>query len=185
MGRQETVSVAESPLLVPPVPLSTQAPWCLTGEALMMLRDARSVLALVNYYTSPVGPYRELAVGTMMRKGNYFGPSVTQMWVDSAASMREGRAIWVFPKTLHSMLWQRDGQRIAFRAVEAGKVLWWRARTFGPAFPIALHGFCVQELNTRAVKVPVRVSGRARLAWRAQQLALAVEFTMVVEAPHD
>src|SRR5687767_13821084 len=110
------------------------APWTLTGEALVMLRDVKTVLALVNYHTSPVGPYRELAEASLMRRSKYFGPSVSRMWVDSADSMREGRAIWGFPKTLHPMAWKRDGRRIEFRATYGGEVLWWRARVFGPSF---------------------------------------------------
>lgn len=167
-----------------PILASTQAPWTLTGEALVMLRDAKTVLALVNYHTSPVGPYHELAEACLVRRSKYFGPSVLKMWVDSADSMREGRAIWGFPKTLHSMVWERDSQSIEFRAADGDKVLWWRVRAVGPTFPIALRGFCVQQLNDRAVKVPVSFRGRARLAWRGKQLVMAVEeFVMTVEAP--
>ena len=121
-----------------------------------------------------------------MRRSKYFGPSVLKMWVDSADSMREGRAIWGFPKTLHSMAWKRDSQSIEFRAADGDKVLWWRVRVVGPTFPIALRGFCVQELNGRAVKVPIEFRGRARLALRGKQLAIAVEeFEMKVEAPQN
>lgn len=160
------------------------APWTLTGEALVMLRDAKTVLALVNYHTSPVGPYRELAEACLVRRSKYFGPGVVKMWVDSVGSMALGRAIWGFPKTRRAMAWESNRRRIKFRASDGTKVLWWRARTFGPAFAIALRGFCVQELEGQAVKVPIVFRGRARLALRGKQLAIAVEeFTMVVEVP--
>ena len=162
------------------------APWTLTGQALVMLRDAKTVLALVNYHTSPVGPYRELAEATLMRRSKYFGPSVVKMWVSSVGSMALGRANWGFPKVQREMDWTSHNQRIEFHAVDGDKVLWWRARTFGPQFPLALRGFCVQEWEGRAVKVPVSFRGRARLALRGKQLALAVEeFGMKVEAPQD
>lgn len=183
MGRIEALD-AEIISVSPTLPFSHSPPWELTGEALVLLRDAKTVLALVNYHTSPVGPYRELAEATLMRRSKYFGPSVLKMWVDSVDSMREGRAIWGFPKTLHPLAWRREERKIEFRASDGDKVLWWRARTIGPSFPIAVRGFCVQELNGQAVKVPISFRGRARLALRGKQLAIAVnEFTMSVEAP--
>ena len=149
--------------------------WRLTGEAIAFF-DGRGLAMLVNYRTSPVGPYHEVArIGLTPR-----GPKVVLMQVDSAATQRGGRRNWGFPKTLAQISWQRRGARIEVRA--NGQTLRWLAA--GPSIPIRLRASTVQRLRGAHVRVPLTVSGRVRLAWRGRQLGVLLDdMTLVVEAP--
>ena len=152
-------------------------PWDLQGTAIALLHGWRSVLALVDYEASPVGPYDEVAVITLTRRG----PSVMKMWVNTPASMIGGRRGWGFPKRLAPLRWQRQDQRIMF---EAGKGKY-RVRACGPSLPIRAHSWSVQVLDGRAVRVPLRVSGRIRIAWRGRQIVLLIESLVLSVLPPE
>lgn len=152
------------------------APWHLTGQAIAFLAAPARLRLLVKYRSSPVGPYLEhaLAIPTLR------GPRVTQMSVDSTASMIGGREIWGYPKTLEGLSWQRDGERLIFRRENQT----FRLRLWGPTFPVAAPFWTVQTLNGSDVRVPARIKATARLAFRRRQLALFVEeFAMTFHPP--
>ena len=154
----------------------TIPPWTLAGSALLFLHSWRSTLALVHYDRSPVGAYNELAVVCWTRRGL----AVTTMLVDSSASMHGGRANWGFPKRLAPLHWEREGRRARFEY--SPRI--WRARCWGPALPLRVTARVTQVLHGRAVRVPVRLQGRARLAWRGRQIGVFVdEFAMTVLPP--
>lgn len=149
-------------------------PWSLSGDAIAFF-DGRGVGLLVHYHTSPVGPYHEVARVSLTARG----PKVVRMQVDSAASRRGGRRNWGFPKTLTSINWQRHGSRIEVRA--NGQLFRWRPA--GLALPVCLRAFSVQRFRGRDVRIPLKVTGRARLAWRGRQIGLLLEdMTLVVRA---
>jgi hypothetical protein len=171
--------VSSSPLLESAPRQETAPPWRLHGEAVVLLRDWRRGLALVKYFDSPVGPYLEHAEVTLQRGSKYFGPHVTRMEVSSTHSMREGRRIWGFPKTMQLIAWRRRGAHLE---VESDAV--WRFRLASWKFPVALAGWTWQNRDGEEVKVPCHLSGTARLAWRGRQWALFVDnFTLDVLAP--
>jgi len=148
----------------------------LTGTAILFLHDWRSVLALVHYETSPVGPYNELAVGALTGHG----PSVVEMYVSSQAAMIGGRTGWGFPKQLRELDWEHQARRVAFQ-IDSRK---WRVRASGPSFPVRAHLWTVQILNGRRVRVPIKIAGRARLAFQGRRFALLMEsFEMTVAPP--
>ncbi len=152
------------------------APWHLTGQAVAFLAAPLTLRLLVNYASSPVGPYLEhaLAVPT------WLGPRVVQMSVNSELSKIGGREIWGYPKTLEILSWQRDGNRLIFRREHQT----FRLRICGPSFPIALPFWTIQTLNGENVRVPARIEARAKFAWRGRQIALFVEdFAMTFEPP--
>ena len=152
------------------------APWTLTGQAVALLASPTSARLLVNYKTSPVGPYLEHALVTLTRRG----PHVFQMSVTLAASMRGGREIWGFPKTLENLSWQENGARVVFRRENQT----FRVRACGPQFPLALPFWTVQKHNGRDVRVPGRIQATAQLAFRGRGLALLLpDFTMTIEPP--
>ena len=156
--------------LIPP------APWHLTGQAVAFLAAPFTLRLLVNYASSPVGPYLEhaLAVPT------WLGPRVVQMSVNSEASKIGGRAIWGYPKTLESLSWRRDGNRLIFRRENQR----FRLRICGPSFPIALPFWTIQTLNGADVRVPARIRARVKFAFSGRQIALFVEeFAMIFEPP--
>ncbi len=131
---------------------------------------------LVHYETSPVGPYDEWARGVLTGQG----PRIVEMLVTSQDSMRGGRENWGFPKQLAALHWKQRGNYIEFQ----GESETYRLRAWGPHFPLSAKGFCVQTLNGQDVRVPLKIKGQARLAWRGRQAALLVEnFVFHVDWP--
>ncbi|MBX2892635.1 MAG: acetoacetate decarboxylase family protein [Saprospiraceae bacterium] len=115
-----------------PTPSIAPAPWDLRGDGYMLFYKfspewvARhgylppalnasfdgflSTLMLVNYTSSPVGPYREL----LFIPGKFRTPqgrrqSITRIVVDSEASTLSGRANWGIPKHTHPFHVEKDG----------------------------------------------------------------------------
>lgn len=140
------------------------------------MRDARRALALVHYDTSPVGAYDEFAVIELTLRG----PSVTEIFVTSAASQKAGRALWGFPKTLENLSWKRNGKHVVFQSERET----FRFRIAEFSFPIRAKSWTNQILNGQKLRVPVAISGRAKLAFRGKQWALFLEeFELQVFAP--
>lgn len=152
-----------------------QPPWTLTGNAALLLSKSGGV-ALVHYESSPVGSYNEWARGVWTPRG----PRVVEMAVTSEDSKRAGRENWGFPKQLESLCWQQHGAHIEFR--RDAEI--YRLRACGPQFLFRVQFFCVQTLNDQEVRVPFRIEGKARMAWRGRQIALLLhDFVFDVEAP--
>ena len=152
------------------------APWHLTGQAVAFLAAPSMLRLLVNYASSPVGPYLEhaLAIPT------WRGPRVVQMSVDSELSKIGGRAIWGYPKTLENLSWTRENKHLIFRRQNQT----FRLRICGPSVPIVAPFWTIQTLDGAAVRVPARIEARARVAFRRRQIALFVErFAMIFEPP--
>ena len=142
-------------------------PWNLRGAAMVLPQGIVRALALVHYEASPVGPYDELAVIALTRRG----PSVVEMQVTSEAAMNGGRRIWGYPKRLAPLRWQQRGQRVLF---SAGKKCW-RLRPWGPSLPLRIRSWTAQVLDGHLVRVPVRLRGRVRMGWNGRRIALLVE----------
>jgi hypothetical protein len=150
-------------------------PWTLTGS-MALLWSQRGTIMLVHYESSPVGPYDEWARGVLTGQG----PRIVEMLVTSEHSRRGGRENWGFPKQLAHLHWQQRGKRIEFQSESR----MYRFRACGPRFPLSAGGFCVQTLNGQDVRVPLKIKGQARLAWRGRQVALLVEnFVFHVDWP--
>ncbi len=157
-------------------PATPPAPWHLTGQAVAFLATPATLRLLVNYASSPVGPYLEHALSVP----TWRGPRVVQMSVNLEASKIGGRTIWGYPKTLESLDWQSDGERLIFRRENQE----FRLRFWGPTFPIASPFWTIQTLNGADVRVPAQLKATARLAFRGRQLALFLpEFAMTFEPP--
>lgn len=118
----------------PDVPV-TPAPWALRGEGWLLpfrldvpaLRAAThlpaeraaqleplpgvgSLLVLVDYHASPVGPYHELLVvpGTLPFADGRRYPTIDRIMVSSWPSTVSGRANWGIPKDLATFTWVRS-----------------------------------------------------------------------------
>ncbi len=160
----------EKDIFIPP------APWHLTGQAVAFLAAPLTLRLLVNYASSPVGPYLEHALSIPTLRG----PRVIQMSVDSEASKIGGREFWGYPKTLENLSWRCDGKHLIFRRENQT----FRLRICGPSFPIALPFWTIQTLNGADVCVPAHIKARLKLAFRGRQIALFVEeFAMTFEPP--
>ncbi len=77
-----------------------------------LLGTRRLLLALVRYRAGALC-YDELVVGALALRGLTPGLWVHGIWVDSAASLAGGRAIWGLPKQLASFRWSDTGVVVA------------------------------------------------------------------------
>jgi hypothetical protein len=153
-----------------------RALWTLRGAGVLLLCDTPRALALVHYESSPVGAYDEFAVIKFALRG----PSITEMAVTSPASQKAGRALWGFPKTLGNLSWSRKGRRLVFQSER--EIFRFRITKF--SFPVQARAWTNQNLNGQEVRVPIAISGHARIAFRGKQWALFLEgFELQVFAP--
>ena len=156
------------------------APWRLSGEAILGLCRRRSVgrsaalpgtlrplagpalMFAARYTDSPVGPYLELGIAEPARLGLRPGWCVTTMAVTSTDSRVAGRASWGFPKELATRVWDGDAAEREVRWEERGLVL--RARASGPSLPFIGPLRSLQRRGDGPVVVPGHLWGLARFA---------------------
>nr|WP_246361071.1 acetoacetate decarboxylase family protein [Haloechinothrix aidingensis] len=65
-------------------------------------RSAVLATAWVSYQRGSVLEYEELMCTVLVRRGRRLFPTISHIWVDSAASRDGGRALWAIPKELAS-----------------------------------------------------------------------------------
>ena len=154
------------------------APWVLGGESVLALATAsepvghlpdglRRVvgpcsITAARYDDSPVGPYRELAVGQPARLGARLGLCITTMAVTSVDSRLGGRVNWGFPKELGTLVWLDDGDDRVLRWEERDIVV--RASPIGPPLPVLLPLRALQRRADGLVSVRGHARGRGRIA---------------------
>lgn len=170
-------SVAESETERTDWPASPAAPWPANVRATIWWHRARSsdfapagaktlpitMCMVVDYTTSPVGPYREILASPVLRRdvGKIPRMAVPFIAVDSATSVHGGRTNWHLPKVLAEF----DGDVLGEAAVSSGQ---WSVRTrsrgFGPQFPMrGSIGFAQPVAGGSAVGV-AGLRGKARVA---------------------
>ena len=120
-----------------------------------------SIIA-ARYDDSPVGPYRELAVGQPARLGARLGLCITTMAVTSVDSRLGGRVNWGFPKELGTLVWLDEGDDRVLRWEERDFVV--RASPVGPPLPVLLPLRALQRRADGLVSVPGHAKGRGRVA---------------------
>ena len=114
------------------------------------------------YDDSPVGPYRELAVGEPARLGARLGVCITTMAVTSVDSRLGGRVNWGFPKELGTLVWLDEGDDKVLRWEEREIVV--RATPLGPPLPVLLPLRALQRRADGLVSVRGYARGRGRVA---------------------
>jgi hypothetical protein len=115
--------------------------------------------AWASYEPGGVLAYRELMAALLVRRGWRLLPTITHIWVDSAASRDGGRALWGIPKDLATFAFGGGDYAAADDAgtIAHGSV---RPRLWLPGrWPVRFH--VGQQLDGTAKLSPVRV--RARL----------------------
>jgi hypothetical protein len=133
----------------------------------------RAVVAttFVDYLPGGLLPYHELLVATLVRQGVRPGVSITDIWVDSAASRAGGRELWGIPKEMaefdvthepsfHGSA-RAGGTLLAEASVRRGRA--------GFRLPFPLRGATLQTLHGTLARTPLRATGRvhsARASWR-------------------
>jgi len=130
-----------------------------------------TVAALVDYLDSPVGPYREIFAGTLLRRLGRPAVHVPFIAVDSLPSLQAGRAHWSLPKVLAAF----SGDLPDRTTVEGdGWSVEVAGRPFGPSLPAAVPLLSAQggrlarltvRGTVRAARVEVAAAGRTLDAW--------------------
>ena len=154
------------------------APWLLGGESLVALASVKQPLGDVpeglrripgpcsitaaRYDDSPVGPYRELAVGQPAHLGARLGLCITTMVVTSVDSRLGGRVNWGFPKEMGTLVWLDEGDDRVLRWEERDIVL--RASPVGPPLPVLLPLRALQRRADGLVSIRGHARGRGRVA---------------------
>jgi hypothetical protein len=148
------------------------SPWELAGDLWLSLFRVSGVpgrpdgvygAAFVRYTEPGQLAYDELLVARVARGPDGRGASVTDIWVDSVASMAGGRDLWAIPKDLcdfdHDRVDRGWAERTAWRATLAGQ-------------PLAAATFT--DVSRRLPRVPVR--GRT-CQWREDGSPVAAGIT--------
>jgi hypothetical protein len=154
------------------------APWVLGGESVLALASARQPvgdlpeglgripgpcsITAARYDDSPVGPYRELAVGQPAHLGARLGLCITTMVVTSVDSRLGGRVNWGFPKELGTLVWLDEGDDRVLRWEERDIVV--RASPVGPPLPVFMPLRSLQRRADGLVSVRGHARGRGRVA---------------------
>jgi hypothetical protein len=116
---------------------------------------------VVDYLSSPVGPYREVLASPVLRRTLLPTMAVPFIAVDSPTSAHGGRVHWDLPKTLAVF----TGDVTAVGAVEGEG---WHVRTsvrpLGPRLPVAGAIRFAQPVDGGLGVATVRMTGRFRLA---------------------
>jgi hypothetical protein len=133
----------------------------------------RSVVAtgFVDYQPGGLLPYHEVLAAPLVRRGFGVGLSITDIWVDSAASKAGGRELWGIPKEMadfsmtHSPAFHGVA-RVDDELVAEARV---SPRRVSLRLPFPLRGTAWQTLNGALARTPLRATGRVRPAkgaWR-------------------
>ena len=154
------------------------APWVLGGESIMALASTKEPagdlpeglhrvpgpcsITAARYDVSPVGPYREFAVGQPAHLGARLGLCITTMAVTSVDSRLGGRINWGFPKELGTLVWLDEGEDRVARWEEREIVI--RASPVGPPLPVLLPLRALQRRADGLVSVRGHARGRGRVA---------------------
>ena len=121
-----------------------------------------SPVTAARYDDSPVGPYRELAVGQPAHLGARLGVCITTMAVTSVDARLGGRVNWGFPKELGTLVWLDEGDDRVLRWEERDIVV--RASPVGPPLPVLLPLRALQRRADGLVSVRGHARGRGRVA---------------------
>jgi hypothetical protein len=116
----------------------------------------------VSYEPGGVLTYRELMATLLVRRGWRLMPTITHIWVDSAASRDGGRALWGIPKELATFAF--DVPRLAARD-DGGPLATGTSRprfTLPGRWPVRFR--IVQTVDGRAKVSPVRSTATVALA---------------------
>ena len=134
-----------------PSPLPSSSPFAGRVRAL-------TVGAVVDYLESPVGPYREVFAGPLLRGPLLPVLHIPFIAVDSLPSVHGGRAHWALPKAVAAFSGDVGSGRVA--AAGDGWTLGVVASTLGPRLPV------VGPLRSDQGRGPATASlnGRGRLA---------------------
>ncbi len=120
-------------------------PWSHLGADGPAPHRGPAAVLLVDYRSSPAGPYRELLfIPGRFRFGGCAGYSITRIFVNTEESLLGGRDNWGIPKERAAIELRAAGRRTAeFRATAGGTPILQAAvtrRAFSPPLPFVVAG---------------------------------------------
>jgi hypothetical protein len=129
---------------------------------------------VLEYTQSTVGPYLELSLGLVAKRG---GARSLGVWIEAlpvtiAAARAAGCEIWGFPKTVRDIVLAQGADGI--RAGLPGEVMISLSAPRGPALRLPLPLAPYSALDGTLLRTPLRVSARSRLV-PLGEYALALE----------
>ena len=149
--------------------------------------------AFVDYLDSPVGPYREVFAGPLVRGARRPAVHIPFIAVDSLPSVHGGRAHWGLPKAVARF----DGDVGAGRVRADGDGWWIAARAAPTGVPVPLLGTFANAQTTgraavvlrgrgRLTRVVVNASGPTLTGWlgNGTHPGVVAEGRLVVHAAH-
>ncbi|SFA87651.1 hypothetical protein [Algoriphagus aquimarinus] len=135
------------------------APWELQGEGILVIykfsknwvqahgnlpehlkgefKGGLGYLMLVNYHTSPVGPYKELLFipGKFTR---YNKQTITKIYVSTEVSTQNGHANWGIPKETLPISWDKSEDKESIQVTDGDKIVFaCDVKAGGISFPIS------------------------------------------------
>lgn len=168
------------------VPLPASYPW--SGRVLPV-----TVGAVVDYLDSPVGSYREVFAGPLVRRRGRPVLHVPFIAVDSLPSVHGGRAHWGLPKALASF----EGDVGTAQVTAAGDGWSVQVEVGSPGVPLPMHATLGNEQalgraavvirgRGRVTRVRVRACGPTLADWLGEGTHAGVVGSgrLVVRAPH-
>lgn len=186
------------------------APWSVRARALLWVQRATapafawagtplplSVVMLVDYLQTPVGPYQEVLAGALVRRGPRLFAQVPFIAVDSLPSVRGGRANWGLPKTTAAFTGSAASGRVAVAGdgwsvavspdASVSAVPRPRVPVLGAFSCLGPLGRYRTTLRARVSPVPVvaEVSGPSLTPWlgSGRRRAFVLEGRMTIAAP--
>lgn len=161
------------PQVLAQLPAATPAPpWRCSVRALLWVQRTRTPLpegvrvdgrplpltvgAFVDYRTSPVGGYREVLAGPLLRRAGWPTAHVPFLAVDSLPSVHGGRAHWDLPKVL--AFFEGEPEAGTISATGDGWSVRAHATSAGPELPLA--GIVVASQGRGPARAVLRGRGR-------------------------
>jgi Acetoacetate decarboxylase (ADC) len=121
----------------------------------------RLIVGLADYREGTLR-YRELVVGTLVRRGARAGVLALGIWVDSPESMRGGRRLWGIPKELADFACDGELIRVHDAQGTIATLATGPARTM-PIWPLRVPAVGFGQVDGERVFLPGRARGRPAL----------------------
>jgi hypothetical protein len=121
----------------------------------------RLIVGLADYREGTLR-YRELVVGTLVRRGARAGVLALGIWVDSPESMRGGRRLWGIPKEMAEFACDGDLIRVHDAQGTIAALATGPARMM-PGVPLPVPAVGFGDVDGQRVFLPGRARGRPAL----------------------
>jgi Acetoacetate decarboxylase (ADC) len=131
------------------------------GDLRPLAGRRRLIVGLADYREGTLR-YRELVVGTLVRRGARAGVLALGIWVDSPESMRGGRQLWGIPKELADFTCDGELTRVHDAQGTIAELAAGPARPM-PVWPLRFPAVGFGDAGGQRIFLPGRATGRPAL----------------------